>query len=43
LTNLHKGGGHLEHAQQALHWFDDIETDIRAARADLEKTLKGEG
>jgi hypothetical protein len=43
LANMHKVSGNRGDAEQCLQWFESIEQNIAAARADLEKTLKGEG
>lgn len=42
LANMHRVSGRKETAQAALDWFDNIELQIKLARQDLEKSVKGD-
>jgi len=41
LSNMHRASGNTEYAKGALAWFTHIESSLRAARSELEKSLKG--
>jgi hypothetical protein len=40
-ANMHRSSGNPEYAKTALGWFESIEQQVRYAREDLEKTVRG--